>query len=145
MSKDLGGLPALVNQAPEGLGPLGFDPGRFAVLIRAADDKRGVSVAYISSLKHFEESLDCFTPSHIECEYSAIPRECVLTGEDWFERTIDGAAHLPWIKRERLLAIAAGSRRAKTPQAVECEASQSGGKAASPNPVRNPHQEQTNG
>jgi 5-methylcytosine-specific restriction endonuclease McrA len=30
------------------------------------------------------------------------------------------------------LAIAAGSRRAKTPKAVECEASQSGGAAASP-------------
>jgi hypothetical protein len=31
-------------------------------------------------------------------------------------------------------AIAAGSRRAKTPQAVECEASQSGGEAVSPRP-----------
>lgn len=35
-------------------------------------------------------------------------------------------------------AIAAGSRRAKTPKAVECEASQSGGEAASPNPQGNP-------
>jgi hypothetical protein len=33
-----------------------------------------------------------------------------------------------------LAAIAAATRRAKTPKAVECEASQSGGKAASPNP-----------
>jgi hypothetical protein len=33
-------------------------------------------------------------------------------------------------------ALAAGYRRAKTPQAVECEASQSGGEAATPNPGR---------
>ena len=31
-------------------------------------------------------------------------------------------------------ALAAGSRRAKTPQAVECEASQSGAESATPNP-----------
>jgi hypothetical protein len=34
------------------------------------------------------------------------------------------------------LAIAAATGTAKTPKAVECEASQSGGKAASPNPSR---------
>jgi hypothetical protein len=32
-------------------------------------------------------------------------------------------------------ALAAGSRRAKTPQAVECEASQSGHAVATPNPL----------
>jgi hypothetical protein len=36
--------------------------------------------------------------------------------------------------RKSAAAIAAGSRRAKTPQAVECEASQSGGEAVSPRP-----------
>jgi hypothetical protein len=36
------------------------------------------------------------------------------------------------------LAIATGSRRAKTPKAVECEANQSGGAAASPNPNPDP-------
>jgi hypothetical protein len=42
-------------------------------------------------------------------------------------------------RRPEDLAIAAGSRRAKTPKAVECEASQSGGEAASPKGGRHDH------
>lgn len=48
---------------------------------------------------------------------------------DWFPHFREG---LPRPANDR--ALAAGSRRAKTPQAVECEASQSGAESATPNP-----------
>ena len=40
------------------------------------------------------------------------------------------------IENRRIAALAAGSRRAKTPKAVECEASQSGHEVASPKDCR---------
>lgn len=88
------------------LGPTGFDPARFAILIRTVGERRAVGVSYMHDMEHFDEVLDAITPSHLDCEYSALPRELVAEGKDWFQRTIDRAAHLPWVRREALLVLA---------------------------------------
>jgi len=55
-------------------------------------------------------------------------------GDNRLDVSDEAADNLARDIRTVIDAIAAGSRRAKTPKAVECEASQSGGEAASPKP-----------
>lgn len=128
---------ALVSdQAPAGLAPTGFDPSRYAVLAREVGTHRAVSVIYSCSREHWAEAVIGGIPRHIECEFSAIPRDDVSTGSDWFQRTIDSADHLPWLSAGQL-AIAIEARS----DATQCvPQGESAGLQASPNSSNSPSQ-----
>jgi hypothetical protein len=79
------------------------------------------------------EALAGFEPEHMASSIASV-LESLWKARRWmrWQPNVVGdyMAGGEWVPD--LDAIATGSRRAKTPQAVECEASQSGGEAVSP-------------
>jgi hypothetical protein len=123
MDKDMGALsgsrePGLASRP----GPAGFDPERIAALadyMRRAAKNHSNASRILAQTKSLRQAHDP-------------PRDDLYIWSEP-EQTVE------WEIAGILDALAAGSRRAKTPQAVECEASQSGAKPdAHPSGESNP-------
>ena len=120
------------TQAPSGLPPAGFDPSRNDPVAYTAGWNDAINLCGGIAEKWRDENKEARNKARVRGRkrFAFDGDETMLVSAE----ALDGAAiECNAIAGAiRMHAIATGSRRAKTPKAVECEASQSGGKAASP-------------